>query len=67
MQLSDFIAHDDVDKKIEIEQAIGQLGHTDRAVLYLWVIGYTQAEIGVMFGYSQARISQILNAIYKSC
>jgi DNA-directed RNA polymerase specialized sigma subunit len=27
------------------------------------VIGYTQAEIGVMFGYSQARISQILKTI----
>ena len=65
MKLSDFIAHDDVDKKIEIEQAIGQLGHTDRAVLYLWVIGYTQEEIGVMFGYSQARISQILKKICK--
>ena len=63
MNLSDFIAHENVDKRIEIEQAIGQLGHTDRAVLYLWVIGYTQAEIGVMFGYSQARISQILKTI----
>ena len=65
MNLSDFIAHENVDKRIEIEQAIGQLGHTDRAVLYLWVIGYTQAEIGVMFGYSQARISQILKKICK--
>jgi DNA-directed RNA polymerase specialized sigma subunit len=63
MNLSDFIAHDDVDKKIEIQEAIRQLGHTDRAVLYLWVIGYTQTEIGVMFGYSQARISQILKTI----
>jgi len=65
MNLSDFIAHENVDKRIEIEQAIRQLGHTDRAVLYLWVIGYTQAEIGVMFGYSQARISQILKKICK--
>ncbi|MFA5458316.1 MAG: sigma factor-like helix-turn-helix DNA-binding protein [Synergistaceae bacterium] len=63
--MSDFIAHENVDKRIEIEQAIRQLGHTDRAVLYLWVIGYTQAEIGVMFGYSQARISQILKKICK--
>ena len=66
MNLSDFIAHENVDKKIEIEQAIGQLGHIDRAVLHLWVIGYTQEEIAQMFGYSQARISQILNNIYKS-
>lgn len=66
MNLSDFIAHENVDKKIEIQQAIEQLGHIDRAVLHLWVIGYTQEEIAQMFGYSQARISQILNNIYKS-
>jgi DNA-directed RNA polymerase specialized sigma subunit len=65
MNLSDLISDEDVDKRIEIQEAIGQLGHTDRAVLYLWVIGYTQAEIGVMFGYSQARISQILKKICK--
>ena len=65
MNLSDFIAHDDVDKRIEIEQAIGQLGHTDRAVLYLWVTGYTQAEIGVIFGYSQSQISRILKNLCK--
>ena len=63
MNLSDFIAHDDVDKKIEIQEAIRQLGHTDRAVLYLWVIGYTQAEIGVMFGYSREHINRILAKI----
>ena len=67
MQLSDFIAHENVDRKIEIQETIQRLGHIERAVLYLWVIGYTQAEIAHMFGYSQARISQILNAIYKSC
>ena len=63
MNLIDFVSEEDVDKRIEIQEAIGQLGHTDRAVLYLWVIGYTQTEIGVMFGYSQARISQILKTI----
>lgn len=67
MELSDFIAHENVDKRIELQEAIKQLGHTDRAVLHLWVIGYTQAEIGAIFGYSQARISQILANIYKSC
>ena len=41
MELSDFIAHGNADKRIEIQEAINQLGHTDRAVLYLWVIGYT--------------------------
>ena len=66
MKLSDFIAHDDVDKKIEIEQAIGQLGHTDRAVLYLWVIGYTQTEIANIFGFSQSKICRILGNLHKS-
>jgi len=65
MNLSDLISDEDVDKRIEIQEAIGRLGHTDRAVLYLWVIGYTQREIGYIFGYSQARISQILKKICK--
>jgi len=66
MNLSDFIADENADKKIEITEAIERLGHIDRAVLYLWVEGYTQAEIGRMFGYSQQRISQILANISKS-
>ena len=65
MQLSDFIAHENVDRKIEIQETIQRLGHIDRAVLYLWVIGYTQAEIGVIFGYSQSQISRILKNLCK--
>ena len=65
MNLSDLISDEDVDKRIEIQEAIGQLGHTDRAVLYLWVIGYTQTEIGVIFGYSQSQISRILKNLCK--
>ena len=66
MNLSDFIAEENADKKIEITEAIERLGHIDRAVLYLWVEGYTQAEIAHMFGYSQQRISQILANISKN-
>ena len=66
MNLSDFIAHENVDKRIEIEQAIGQLGHIDRAVLHLWVIGYTQEEIAQMFGFSQSKICRILANLHKS-
>lgn len=66
MQLSDFIAQENVDKRIEIQQAIKQLGHTDRAVLHLWVIGYTQAEIAHMFGFSQSKICRILGNLHKS-
>ena len=65
MNLSDIIAEENADKKIEIEEAVNRLGHIDRAILYLWVEGYTQAEIGAMFGYSQQRISQILANISK--
>ena len=66
MNLSDFVAEENADKKIEIAEAVERLGHIDRAVLYLWVEGYTQAEIGRIFGYSQQRISQILANISKS-
>jgi len=66
MNLSDLISDEDVDKRIEIQEAIGQLGHTDRAVLYLWVIGYTQEEIAQMFGFSQSKICRILGNLHKS-
>ena len=66
MNLTDFIAEENADQKIEIAEAVERLGHIDRAVLYLWVEGYTQAEIGQIFGYSQQRISQILANISKS-
>ena len=65
MQLSDFIAHENVDRKIEIQETIQRLGHIDRAVLYLWVIGYTQEEIAHILGYSQSQISRILKNLCK--
>jgi DNA-directed RNA polymerase specialized sigma24 family protein len=67
MNLSDIIAEENADKKIEIEEAVNRLGHIDRAVLYLWVTGYTQAEIGVMFGYSERHIRRILANIREKC
>ena len=63
MNLSDFIADENADQKIEIDEAVERLGHIDRAVLYLWVEGYTQAEIGRMFGYSREHINRILAKI----
>jgi len=59
MNLGDFVCGD-ADRKIETEQAIEKLGHIDRAVLYLWVEGYTQAEIGVIFGYSREHVNRLL-------
>ena len=67
MNLSDLISDENVDKRIEIQEAIGQLGHTDRAVLYLWVIGYTQNEIAQMFGYTERHIRRILANISEKC
>ena len=66
MNLGDFVCGD-ADRKIETEQAIEKLGHIDRAVLYLWVEGYTQAEIGVIFGYSERHIRRILANIREKC
>ena len=66
MNLSDLISDEDVDKRIEIQEAIGQLGHTERAVLYLWVEGYTQTEIANIFGFSQSKICRILANLHKS-
>ena len=57
----------DADRKIEAEQAIEKLGHIDRAILYLWVEGYTQAEIGVIFGYSERHIRRIIANISEKC
>lgn len=62
MNLSDYV-QDNADKKLEVEEAIERLGHVDRAVLYLWVEGYTQAEIGRIFGYSREHINRILAKI----
>ena len=66
MQLSDFIAQSDVDRKIEIQETIQRLGHIDRAVLHLWVIGYTQEEIAHIFGFSQSKICRLLANLHKS-
>ncbi len=55
-----------VENKIDVERAMGRLSRREAAVLYLWVTGYSQAEIGEKMGVSQQRISQILANISKS-
>ena len=65
MNLSDYV-QEHVDRKIEIQEAINQLGHIDRAVLHLWVEGYTQTEIANIFGFSQSKICRILGNLHKS-
>jgi len=65
MNLIDFVSEEDAEKRIEVQERIDDLSRIERAMLHLWVTGYTQAEIAHMFGYSQARISQILKKICK--
>ncbi len=60
MNLCDMVGGEDIDRKIEAEQAINKLGHIDRAVLYLWVEGYSQVEIANIFGYSREHINRLL-------
>ena len=65
MNLIDFVSEEDAEKRIEVQERIDDLSRIERAVLYLWVTGYTQAEIGVIFGYSQSQISRILKNLCK--
>lgn len=65
MNLIDFVSEEDAEKRIEVQERIDDLSRIERAVLYLWATGYTQAEIGVIFGYSQSQISRILKNLCK--
>jgi len=69
MSLTDMFAPDEqgVENRIDVERAIGRLTFREAAVLYLWVTGYTQEEIGVMFGYSERHIRRILANIREKC
>ena len=69
MTLADMFAPDEqgVENKIDVERAIGRLSYREAAVLYLWVTGYTQAEIARMFGYTDRHIRRILANISEKC
>ena len=54
-----------VENKIDVERAMGRLSKREAAVLYLWVTGYTQAEIGEKMGCDQSTISRILASMHK--
>ena len=60
MNLSDFISHEDAEKRIEVQERINDLGRIERAMLHLWVEGYTQVEIGRIFGYSDRHVRRIM-------
>jgi DNA-directed RNA polymerase specialized sigma24 family protein len=69
MTLNDLFPPDEqgVENKIDVERAIGRLSRREAAVLYLWVTGYSQAEIGRMFGYTDRHIRRILANISEKC
>jgi len=54
-----------VENKIDVERAMGRLSRREAAVLYLWVTGYTQEEIGEALGVNQSTISRILANMHK--
>ena len=62
MNLSDIFAEgtESVENKLDAQKAIEKLGHIDRAILYLYVIGHTQQEIADILGYSRGQISKLL-------
>jgi DNA-directed RNA polymerase specialized sigma subunit len=67
MNLSDIFAEgtESVDNKIDAQKAIEKLGHIDRAILYLYVIGHTQVEIACILDYSESQISKLLNKMQE--
>ena len=69
MTLNDLFPPDEqgVENKIDVERAMGRLSYREAAVLYLWVTGYSQAEIGRMFGYTDRHIRRILANISEKC
>ena len=69
MILNDLFPPDEqgVENKIDVERAMGRLSRREAAVLYLWVTGYSQAEIGRMFGYTDRHIRRILANISEKC
>ena len=68
MTLTDMFAPDEqgVENKIDVERAIGRLSRREAAVLYLWVTGYTQAEIGEAMGCDQSTVSRVLAKMHKN-
>ena len=68
IDFNDFLGTDDrelVDRRIDAKRQLGKLTQRERAILYLYGCGYTQAEIGEKVGLSQRHIGRILEGIGK--
>jgi len=53
----------DIDKWLDIEQAIAELDAWESQILVLWLEGFTQHEIAARFCVSQSSISRDLKRI----
>ena len=66
IDFSDFLSEnsaEDIERKLDVERQLAQLTQRERAILYLFACGDTQAEIGVKVGLSQRHVGRILEGI----
>lgn len=65
---NDFLGTDDrelVDRRIDAKRQLAKLTQRERAILYFYACGDTQAEIGEKVGLSQRHVGRILEGIGK--
>ena len=68
IDFSDFLSEnsaEDIERKLDVNRQLAQLTQRERAILYLFACGDTQAEIGVKVGLSQRHVGRILEGIAK--
>ena len=63
--IRDFFSEDDVEGRLEIQQAVDGLCVREKRILYLYISGHTQEQIAEIMGLTQQRISQVLAKISK--
>lgn len=65
-ELDDFFSNDDIEdleERMDAQAKFDALPRREKEVVLYHCLGYTQAEIGDLIGYSQQRICQILKSI----
>ena len=65
IDLRDLFSDDEVDERLDAEQALKGLSFRDAAIVYLYACGHTQEYIGKKVGVTHQRISQILENTCK--
>ena len=68
IDFSDFLSEnsaEDIERKLDVNRQLAHLTQRERAILYLFACGDTQAEIGVKVGLSQRHVGRILEGIAK--